>query len=507
MVEFFRLRKCRGRFASGFIIAIQGRTGWGCRCVVAKMASQMQSITCSVCSNPLEDPKLLPCFHTFCRPCVHELSEVTADELNIVCPICRDQHSVLAKDGLDAFPDNVALKGILEGSIIRRSSTASLGDGAESKSPVCENGVDDNPAAGYCFDCKVHLCDNCWDLHRKMVASKDHTTSSLEEIKQGSAVVPQAAPLCKEHKGEPVKLYCVDCSDVICRDCAITTHRKHEYEYLADARLKADERLSELQQLLKKKGSETDKHLNGVKKMLRTNAEQSKICQQNIDSTCDTLVELVEKYREALLRQLQQNMEIAQIQCRSAVNAIELTRSKLTAGETFIDRLQSCSDYGVVQVSKTGDLLDKAEALTDFSIKDFSGTPLLVHNKPVEQDFQCFERDLPKLGPLEPRDIHVYKPGSAVPEVTVSLSGNITGGVLPLHTVQVRIEANSESIPCDIADDYVRNYWKAKFEPLKGEHDYKVDVVVAGVEALTYTFTFNPANRRRGSLPLISPTN
>ena len=468
------------------------------------MASR--DVTCSICSNQLEDPKLLPCFHTFCRPCMRELSVVNAEELTIECPTCHDKHSVLSSEGLDAFPDNLALQGVLDGLRVHKTNIASSGDGEDGKdTAVCGNGVDDNPATGYCFDCRVNLCDSCWALHKKMVASKDHATSSLEDIKQGSAVVPQAAAVCKEHKGEPMKLYCVDCSQVICRDCAITTHRKHEYEYLADCRSKADERLTELQETLRKKTTETEKQLTAVKKMLRTNVEQSKTCQQNIDSTCDNLVELVDTYRETLLTQLQQNMEVAQTHCRSVVNEIELIRTKLTSARTFIERLQSCGDYAIINVSK-GDLLDRAETLTDFSVKKFSGTPLLVHNKPVEQDFQCFERDLPKLGPLEPRDIHVYKPGAAVPEVSISLSGNITGGVVPLMMVQVSMEVDSEMLPCDVADDYVRNYWKAKFKPLDGDHEYKVDVVVAGVKAPSYSFMFNPAHKRRGSLPLPSPT-
>lgn len=487
--------------------------GWGwshkiTHKITYEMASPRVSLsageeaTCLVCSNHLREPKLLPCFHTFCRPCLKELSETSADEVTVVCPSCRDQHSVPAQEGLDAFSDNVALRGLLESLRLHGNSSTSSGEGESDRGVVvCGNGVDENPATGYCFDCKVHLCGSCWDLHKKMVASKEHRTSSLEEIKLGSAVVPEKAPECREHKGERVKLYCSDCSDVICRDCAITSHRKHDFEYLTEVRARATERLSELLQTLNQKDMEMDKHLSGVKKMLRTNAEQSKACQQNIDSTCDALIELIEKYRAKSHKQLQQNLDVAQTQCRSTINATELTKTKLTAAASFINRLQSCTDHEIVQVSKDEKLLERAETLTDFSIKEFAGTPVLVHNKAVSLDFQCFERDLPKIGALEPRDIHVYKPGSATPEVSLSLSGNITGGVVPLHMVQVTIEVDSESIPCDVMDDYVRNYWKAKFEPLKGDHEYKVDVVVAGVEAPTYTFTFNPANKRRASMP------
>ena len=44
-------------------------------------------MTCSVCLEPYRgrQPKLLPCFHTFCLPCLSQLAEREARQSVMVC--------------------------------------------------------------------------------------------------------------------------------------------------------------------------------------------------------------------------------------------------------------------------------------------------------------------------------------------------------------------------------------------------------------------------------------
>ena len=62
-----------------------------------------------------------------------------------------------------------------------------------------------------------------------------HKISSLDELKEGGAkeIIIQESPLqiCKEHK-EPTKIYCFDCSCLICRDCTIKVHFGHNHEFI-----------------------------------------------------------------------------------------------------------------------------------------------------------------------------------------------------------------------------------------------------------------------------------
>ena len=46
---------------------------------------------CCLCLENFEDPRILPCSHTFCFECVKKLVE----NFTIQCPVCRVKHSVL----------------------------------------------------------------------------------------------------------------------------------------------------------------------------------------------------------------------------------------------------------------------------------------------------------------------------------------------------------------------------------------------------------------------------
>ena len=60
---------------------------------------------CSVCWDTFKFPKLLPCKHTFCLPCLHEFLEGLKDKSNLVCPLCREPCYVPEK-GFSDFPTN-----------------------------------------------------------------------------------------------------------------------------------------------------------------------------------------------------------------------------------------------------------------------------------------------------------------------------------------------------------------------------------------------------------------
>lgn len=66
-------------------------------------------LECSVCLDRLDtSSKVLPCQHTFCRKCLHE---IVHKHKELRCPECR----ILVNTKVDELPPNVLLMRILEG--------------------------------------------------------------------------------------------------------------------------------------------------------------------------------------------------------------------------------------------------------------------------------------------------------------------------------------------------------------------------------------------------------
>uniref|UniRef100_A0A8B9RKZ4 Tripartite motif containing 59 n=1 Tax=Astyanax mexicanus TaxID=7994 RepID=A0A8B9RKZ4_ASTMX len=79
-----------------------------------------EDLTCSVCYSLFNDPRVLPCSHTFCKSCLENVVQVSANfsiwrplRLPLKCPNCRSVVE-LPPNGVDALPINVCLRAIIE---------------------------------------------------------------------------------------------------------------------------------------------------------------------------------------------------------------------------------------------------------------------------------------------------------------------------------------------------------------------------------------------------------
>ena len=48
-----------------------------------------EQIICAICYELLNDPKTLPCLHTYCSGCLQNSVSESRDDKIIDCPVCR----------------------------------------------------------------------------------------------------------------------------------------------------------------------------------------------------------------------------------------------------------------------------------------------------------------------------------------------------------------------------------------------------------------------------------
>lgn len=112
-----------------------------------------QDNSCPICayqfSTPEKVPKILPCYHTFCSPCIDNIIASTPlnSDSSVKCPICR-QDANIPKDGVQGFFDNYF-----------RSAPQ-----MDKTCDIC--GAKDILEFKHCKDCNSVLCDSCFDSHQ-----------------------------------------------------------------------------------------------------------------------------------------------------------------------------------------------------------------------------------------------------------------------------------------------------------------------------------------------------
>ncbi|XP_009958095.1 PREDICTED: tripartite motif-containing protein 59 [Leptosomus discolor] len=79
-----------------------------------------EELTCSVCYSLFDDPRVLPCSHTFCRSCLEGVIHLSSSfpvwrplRVPLKCPNCRSVVEIPA-GGTESLPVNFAVKAIIE---------------------------------------------------------------------------------------------------------------------------------------------------------------------------------------------------------------------------------------------------------------------------------------------------------------------------------------------------------------------------------------------------------
>ncbi|XP_013409980.1 E3 ubiquitin-protein ligase TRIM71 [Lingula anatina] len=220
------------------------------RYLMAAFTDQIsEQLSCSTCGERYADPRVLPCFHTFCRRCLVDRHE-GEEGGQIQCPTCS-QKAALGEGGVDSLPANIFIKNILD-VVVSHEEDFENGDlDKEHAVRHCSSCDEGAPATSHCKDCNEFLCDNCVRAHLRVRLTKDHmivrmnqrdnnaharTNISAQQATPTMQPVSDRPPsFCQIHEHEILRLYCDSCARAICRECTMSEHLGHNFIYLQDA--------------------------------------------------------------------------------------------------------------------------------------------------------------------------------------------------------------------------------------------------------------------------------
>ena len=187
-----------------------------------------QEVTCPVCHDHFQEPKILPCLHYYCKQCIQNLAWRAGNQ-PFPCPECRTD-TILPQNDPDQLPTAFFVNRMKE----VHAKLEKVQGKVEAKCEMCPGGA----AIAFCRQCAEFICDKCIESHQRMKVFADHEVSSLDELKEGGGksivTKPPPPPTCKVHE-EQAKIYCFDCKTLICRDCIVFDHKDHKCEFVKKA--------------------------------------------------------------------------------------------------------------------------------------------------------------------------------------------------------------------------------------------------------------------------------
>ena len=198
---------------------------------VAKQALKKleDQLTCAICLDAFKDPKLLQCFHVYCKDCLQRL--VVTDRqgrLSLRCPTCRQSTLLPPATSVSDLQPAFHIHHLFE-------IQDALEKVKEPQKVMCGKCKKAKQAAtSYCRDCGEFICAMCTTIHSNWDDFAGHEVVALERLESKMKeldALKKVTFYCSLHKGKELEIYCETCEELICHNCTVTKHCRPEHKY------------------------------------------------------------------------------------------------------------------------------------------------------------------------------------------------------------------------------------------------------------------------------------
>lgn len=203
----------------------------------------LEDITeCPICNDTFQDPRSLPCIHTYCLRCIQRYADGRKPGTDrIACPLCRREFDI-PPAGLGALPKNFFVQKCVETKrlragptscdVCRKSAATTTTTSRADAAVVALDGAMEPagvPATMRCVNCHENYCFRCSFSHANMKVTSAHRLLKLgDEAEAAELMATIPAAYCERHGNEETRVYCKDCRTLVCVVCFSELHCGHQ---------------------------------------------------------------------------------------------------------------------------------------------------------------------------------------------------------------------------------------------------------------------------------------
>ncbi|KAJ8385185.1 hypothetical protein AAFF_G00192360 [Aldrovandia affinis] len=255
-----------------------------------------QFLICSICLGRYDNPKVLPCLHTFCQRCLQNY--IPAHSLTVSCPVCR-QTSILPERGVSALQSNFFITSLMD--VLQRSP--------DSSSEACT-----------------------------VLEAITATATSL---------------CCPNHEGKVKEFYCPSCETAVCQDCTCGEHAEHPTVPLKDAVEQHKVSLQDQLGAVKKRLPEIDTAMGALSEILQQLCGQRSSIEEDIHVTFEELQKTLNVRKSVLLMELEVTYGLKQKVLQAQLDSLLQDQEGISSSCSFTEQaLSRGSEAEVLLVKK-----------------------------------------------------------------------------------------------------------------------------------------------------------
>ena len=324
----------------------------------------MAEATCEKCDKYYEDPRMLPCLHSFCLGCLEKELETQETQSSLHCPSCKEKVT-LSENGVSGLPQD--LHKANEAEITR------ISEKVEDADEYCDNcGRTDTTgkAVAYCIECEEYLCTFCEGKHGKKKLTANHSLVTIGQrlvkttgASSVSRFYQQPVP-CPLHKYN-LEIYCKQCKMLICNNCMFK-HRDHQEQ--CDL---VEEVAKQEMESLKACQVDTEGAVASLDAAIAKCKETMEKVEARKKAVDTAITNSLEQVRKALLAQNEKICSGKIVGLEAQVHQLQRVRDGLSLASTMIAEAQSHSPAQLLSTKKV--LAERATMLQ----KEFKDSNLL----------------------------------------------------------------------------------------------------------------------------------
>ena len=287
---------------------------------------------CPVCLDTVDNPKTLPCLHSFCLNC---LKKILIDEEMMDCPVCRT--SVEIPETLLDLPTSFHLNRLLDILPLRGSGTEAQRCG------ICE---EIQTATCYCFVCVKFMCTACFDSHQRTNGTRGHRNVLIENMQAPQDLDSIRTPTCclqKCHESkEPLKYYCQQCKVCICQKCCEADHDRHTTKGIHEAANKDKMQMRSMINKLKPLVVLYETKMNKQVQLMERSRDENTAAHKKVTETVEGIIRSLREHETTIHAKLDEIHEIQQSDHSTQLENFQLLVTQLNSfvefGEAVLER-------------------------------------------------------------------------------------------------------------------------------------------------------------------------
>ena len=314
-------------------------------------ANLKKEAECPLCLGTVNDPKTLPCLHSFCLACLDRLAGFARRQLQttIKCPVCSTSFQIPKDDTFNNLPTSFHLNRLVDVLALKDSSA---------QAQKCGSCDENNTATCYCFVCQNFLCTACFEAHQRLKATRGHRNVLIDKLQaQDVEELIHRPVMCSQqyHENQPLEFYCEECKVPICHKCSVVSHNRHT---MTDTQKAAQQHKMQMAEAVEKVKAEAVIYENEIKKQaeLMDKSKNEILCAEK--NMTDAVEELIRD-----LRQHETNMKAKFREIYEAQQKHHATKQENF--EMFVTQMKSCVERGesILERNISAEILQTNQAI------------------------------------------------------------------------------------------------------------------------------------------------